>query len=48
MTREEMLDNIIRKYGFEHSATIHFAMLVDDENVSDKIGLDLYRGLIDL
>ena len=48
MTREEMLDNIIRKYGFEHSATITFATLMEDANFSEKMIVDLYRGLMDL
>lgn len=29
MTREEMLTNIIRKFGFEHQNTIHFARLCE-------------------
>lgn len=48
MTREEMLDNIIRKYGFEHSATITFATLMEDAKFSEKMIVDLYRGLMDL
>ena len=48
MTREKMLDNIIRKYGFEHSATITFAILMEDAKISEKMITDLYRGLMDL
>ena len=29
MTREEMLTNIIRKFGFEHQNTIHFAYMCE-------------------
>lgn len=48
MTREKMLDNIIRKYGFEHNATITFATLMEDAKFSEKMIKDLYRGLMDL
>lgn len=48
MTREKMLDNIIRKYGFEHDATITFATLMEDAKFSEKMIIDLYRGLMDL
>lgn len=48
MTKEKMLDNIIRKYGFEHPLTIHFANLMEDENFTEKMIADLYRGLMDL
>ena len=48
MTREKMLDNIIRKQGFEHSATITFATLMEDAKISEKMIIDLYRGLMDL
>ena len=48
MTREKMLDNIIRKWGFEHNATITFAVVIEDEHFTDKMIADLYRDLMDL
>lgn len=33
--REELLTKVIRKFGMEHSATITFACLMENENVSD-------------
>lgn len=48
MTREKMLDNIIRKWGFEHTFTINFATVIEDKNFTDKMVADLYKGLMDL
>ena len=48
MTREKMLDNIIRKWGFEHTFTINFAIIIEDKNFTDKMVADLYKGLMDL
>lgn len=48
MTREEMLDRIIRKYGFEHDATLTFAYLMEDDKLNDHAIEELYRGLMDL
>jgi hypothetical protein len=36
MTREEMFDNIIRKFGFEAEETIRFANYLDKYNTTDK------------
>lgn len=33
MTRDDMLDGIIRKYGYEHPRTIQFAAMCDDPKV---------------
>ena len=35
MTKEELLNRMIRIYGFEHEAVIEFASLMET-NVSDK------------
>lgn len=48
MTREEMLDNIIKKWGFEHTFTIDFATVMEDKHFTDKMIIDLYKGLMDL
>lgn len=48
MTREKMLDNIIRKWGFEHTFTIIFATIIEDKNFTYKMVADLYKGLMDL
>ena len=34
MTREEMMDKIIRKYGFEAEETLWFCRLAEDETIS--------------
>ncbi len=47
-TRDEMLTNIIRKWGFEHNFTIDFAVAMEDAHFTDKMLTDLYRGLMDL
>lgn len=43
-----MLDNIIRRYGFEHVFTIDFATVMEDKNFTDKMITDLYNGLMNL
>lgn len=47
-TRDEMLTNIIRKWGFEHNFTIDFAVAMEDDHFTNKMLTDLYRGLMDL
>ena len=46
--REQMLDNLIKKFGFEHSAVIDFAEIMYDKNFNDTMINDLYRGLIEI
>lgn len=36
MTREEMMDMVIRQYGFESNITITFCVLAEDSSVSDE------------
>lgn len=36
MTREEMVDRIIRKYGFENNITICFAVLAESKDISEE------------
>lgn len=36
MTREEMMDAVIRQYGFESNITIAFCVLAEDSAVSDE------------
>ena len=36
MTREEMVDRIIRKYGFENQITICFATLAENKDISEE------------
>lgn len=36
MTREQMMDEIIRQYGFENNLTITFCVLAEDSTVSDE------------
>lgn len=35
MTREEMMDMVIKQYGFESNITITFCVLAEDSTVSD-------------
>jgi len=37
MTREEMMDTIIRMYGFEAITTINFCYLAEDKTASDTL-----------
>lgn len=34
MTREEMMDAVIRQYGFENATTIIFCVLAEDATVA--------------
>ena len=36
MTRDEMLTRMIQLFGFEHKKTIHFAQLMERDDISDK------------
>lgn len=44
MTREEMLTNIIRIYGFEHESTIEFAAAMETD-IDDEL-YSKYNGLV--
>lgn len=35
MTREQMMDNIIKKYGFEDERTVWFCNLCEDKTATD-------------
>lgn len=35
MTREQMMDNIIKKYGFEDARTVWFCNLCEDKTTTD-------------
>lgn len=48
MTKERMLNDIIRKWGFEHDFTIAFTIAIDDKHFTIKMVNDLYRDLMDL
>lgn len=47
-TRDEMLTDIIRKWGFENAATITFATLMDDTKISERALYEAYRGFMSL
>lgn len=36
MTREEMMDNVIRKFGFEVKETISFCRMCERRNVANE------------
>lgn len=43
--REQMISQMVRRYGFEHKLTIRFAKMAENPNFSEwllKIILDLY------
>ena len=48
MTKEEMLNNIIKKWGLEHDATRTFASLMNNKKLSEHAIEELYKGLMDL
>lgn len=37
MTREEMMDNVIRKFGFEHEMTIQFCTMCESPRFTDLV-----------
>ena len=44
--RETMIDQVAKKYGFEHGATITFAILCEDENNKQEWIAELYETLM--
>lgn len=46
MTREEMMDNIIKQYGFESNITITFCGLAEKGNLSDSMLRKVYDELM--
>lgn len=47
-TKEQMLKDIIEKFGINHSITIDFNVIINDKQFNDKMITDLYRGLMDI
>ena len=47
MTREELLDEMIRHYGFEHPTVIKFASFIKWSSITDKM-LQEYVNLCEL
>ncbi len=39
MTRQEMMDNVVRIWGFEHPATLYFFEICEQENDDDIIAV---------
>lgn len=51
MSREEMQNNIINKYGFEHNKTIEFykvCEMLTDTKKNNKVIEYLYRKVMDI
>jgi hypothetical protein len=47
MDRQKMLDNVIRKFGFEHRWTVQFARMCEDANrYTDEMVLFRYDMLM--
>lgn len=44
--RETMIDQVAKKYGFEHGATITFAILCEDEKNKQEWIAELYETLM--
>lgn len=42
MTREQMLDSVIKRYGFEDEITLQFAEIIETW-ISDKAVNDMYE-----
>lgn len=47
-TRDEMLTDIIRRWGFENTVTITFATLMDNPKISERALYEAYRGFMSL
>jgi len=46
MTREKMMNEVIRKFGFEASITIEFCEMCENANTKDEILARLFKILI--
>lgn len=46
MTRDEMLDRVIRVWGFEDDNTIRFAQYVEDPLIDDEVVEILFNLLV--
>ena len=47
MARTEMMDNVIRKYGFEDNVTIAFCMYAEDPRATQESVEQIYKKLIE-
>lgn len=47
MAREEMMNNVIRQYGFEDNVTIAFCMYAEDPNAPQESVEQIYKKLIE-
>ena len=45
MTREQMMDSIIKQYGFEDFKTIAFCIIAEDADTPDADVINLYNSL---
>ena len=46
MARTEMMDNVIRKFGFEDNVTIAFCMYAEDPRATQESVEEIYNRLI--
>lgn len=47
MSREMMMNNIIRKFGFEDNATIAFCTFAEDANAPQSKVEEIYKRLME-
>lgn len=47
MAREEMMDNVIRMYGFEDNVTIAFCMYAEDPRATQESVEQIYKRLVE-
>ena len=47
MAREEMMNNVIRMYGFEDNVTIAFCMYAEDPRATQESVEQIYRKLVE-
>lgn len=47
MARTEMMDNVIRMYGFEDNVTIAFCMYAEDPRATQESIEQIYRKLVE-
>lgn len=47
MAREEMMNNVIKMYGFEDNITIAFCMYAEDPRTTQERVEQIYRKLVE-
>ena len=48
MTREQMMDNMIRRFGFEDNRTLLFCNLAEDSETADELLIGMYNAFMEV